>query len=158
MLGWRVTNRANSAFEWQKRFQNRLALGHTVTNAVAYADQFSYADNDIKNHTLYGNGSQVIKKSKAAAPASLQEEFPEQRQIAISPLQATYTTLSYDLLAEAMAEKIPGFDVSDYRVECTPTSENGKDFVIDYTKKTGAFITDSGYTVIFQKRPGRPGL
>ena len=49
-----------------------------------------------------------------------------------------------------MAEKIPGFDVSDYRVECTPTSENGKDFVIDYTKKTGAFITDSGYTVIFQ--------
>lgn len=92
----------------------------------------------------------MIKKSKAAAPASLQEEFPEQRQIAISPLQATYTTLSYDLLAEAMAEKIPGFDVSDYRVECTPTSENGKDFVIDYTKKTGAFITDSGYTVIFQ--------
>ena len=150
VLGWRVTIGANSAFEWQKRFQNRLALGHTVTNAVAYADQFSYADNDIKNHTLYGNGSQVIKKSKAAAPASLQEEVPEQRQIAISPLQATYTTLSYDLLAEAMAEKIPGFDVSDYRVECTPTSENGKDFVIDYTKKTGAFITDSGYTVIFQ--------
>ena len=68
VLGWRVTIGANSAFEWQKRFQNRLALGHTITNAVAYADQFSYADNDIKNHTLYGNGSQVSKRAKPQPP------------------------------------------------------------------------------------------
>ena len=150
VLGWRVTIYANSAFEWQKRFQNRLALGHTITNAVAYADQFSYSDNGIKSHTLYGNGNQVIKKSKAAASASLQEEFPEQRQIAISPLQATYATLSYDRVAEAITEQLPGFDASDYRVVCTQTSEDGKNFVIDYTKRVGEFLTDSGYTVVFQ--------
>lgn len=150
VLGWKVIIGVTPAFEWQKRFQNRLALGHTITNAVAYADQFSYSDNSVKSHTLYGNGNQVIKKSRAAASASLQEEFPEQRQIVISPLQATYATLQYDLVAQALAEQIPGFDASDYRVECTPTSEDGRDFVIDYTKKAGEFITDSGYTVIFQ--------
>lgn len=56
-VGWTVSIGASSHSQWLSRYNNYLAAGYTVSQAVNYANSFSYTDNGVKNAKIYGNSA-----------------------------------------------------------------------------------------------------
>lgn len=158
VIGWRVVIGADDAFKWQTRFQNYCALGYKVHLAMDYADSFSdYNDNStIKNHLIYGDWLQVIKKTTASAATTLNESTIQttaedvNRIKDIPELVCDYNSINYQLIEDTIAANFDGFDAQDYNKTVTSNSIDNSSFVIDYTLKIGDFSTKSGYTLIFR--------
>lgn len=158
VIGWRVEIDANDAFKWQKRFQDYCALGYKVHLAMDYADSFSdyNYNSDIKNHLIYGDWLQVIKKTTASAATMLSEKTLQtttesvNRIKDIPELACDYDNINYRLIEETISRNFDGFIAQNYEVTVTSNSLDNSTFVIDYTLKIGDFSTKSGYTLIFR--------
>lgn len=158
VIGWRVVIGADDAFKWQTRFQNYCALGYKVHLAMDYADSFSdYNDNStIKNHLIYGDWLQVIKKTTASAATALNESTIQttaaevNRIKDIPELTCDYNSINYKLIEDTISANFDGFNAQNYDKTVTSNSIDNSSFVIDYTLKIGDFSTKSGYTLIFR--------
>lgn len=158
VIGWRVEIDANDAFKWQKRFQDYCSLGYKVHLAMDYADSFSdyNYNSDIKNHLIYSDWFQVIKKTTASAATMLSEKTLQtttesvNRIKDIPELACDYDNINYRLIEETISRNFDGFIAQNYEVTVTSNSLDNSTFVIDYTLKIGDFSTKSGYTLIFR--------
>lgn len=146
VIGWTQSIYDSDAFEWQKRFQNQLALGWTVLNAANYANRFTYYENSsIKSWRIYGNSSEVVKRSSSTALSMLENSI----------YNIGYTDLSTQNVRNSEVESYlksidMTFDSKDYQIERTLTNESGTSYVVDYVYKNGDFKTSCGYTFIVE--------
>ncbi len=146
VIGWTQEIYDSDAFEWQKRFQNQLALGWTVLNAANYANRFTYYENSsIKSWIIYGNSSEVVKRTSSTALSMSSN----------SVYNIGYTDLSTRSVKNNELESYlksidTTFDTENYQIEKTPTNESGSNYVIDYVYKNGDFTTSCGYTFIVE--------
>ena len=56
-VGWSSEINAGSHSNWLARYNDKLATGSTVLQAVTYANSFTYLDSDVKDARIYGNRS-----------------------------------------------------------------------------------------------------
>ena len=149
VIGWTGGIDSDDAYEWQKRFQNRLALGHSVSSSANYANGFNdYYDNStIKSWRIYGNGSLIVKKStKSNMNLPIEER--------------DYTELKYKNISveieqnepaiQAIKEINPTFSSENYKIIKTKTSENDENYTIDYLMMNNGCVTSSGYSIIVE--------
>ena len=149
VIGWTDSIDSRDAYEWQKRFQNRLALGHSVSSSANYANGFNdYYDNStIKSWRIYGNGSLIVKKSTKS-------------NIDIPIEKRDYTELKYKNISveieqnkpaiQAIKEINPTFSSENYKIIKTKTSENDGNYTIDYLMINNGYVTSSGYSIIVE--------
>lgn len=148
VIGWTVSIDSEDAYNWQKRFQNRLALGHSVSTSANYANGFNdYNDNRIKSWRIYGNGSLIVKKSS-------------KNNINLPVEERDYTELKYKNISveiehkepaiQAIKEINPTFSSKNYKIIKTKTSENDENYTIDYLMMNNGYVTSSGYSVIVE--------
>ena len=146
VIGWTQAIYDSDAFEWQKRFQNQLALGWTVLNAANYANRFTYYENSsIKSWIIYGNSSEVVKRTSSTA---LSMSANSVYNIGYTDLSAQ--SIMNDELESYLKTIDESFDSKNYQIERTPTNESGTNYVIDYVYKNGDFTTSCGYTFIVE--------
>lgn len=148
VIGWRVSILASDALKWQKRFQEYCSRGYKVHQAMDYADSFSdYSDNStIKNHLIYGDWLQVIKKSRAAL-SNHAEDISRVHQIA--PIEMEFGS-DISSVTSAVKQAFPQFQPDNYDITITSTSQDNTWFVVDLTEKMGDFTTSSGFTLVFR--------
>lgn len=151
VLGWLGSINVSDSTLWQQRFQFRCRNGYTISSSISYADSFNdYTyNNDIKNHYLYGNGTQTIMWSGSSSVGDEPDITRDNREVSIDEIECTYNNIDYDALEDVISAYDHDFDMSDYETSVVSTSEDNKSFVVDITKKIGDFSTSSGYTFIF---------
>lgn len=151
VIGWKQNIGVSDAFAWQKRFQNRLALGHTVQNAANYANGFSYDNNStIKSWQIFGNKNLIIKISHSAALENNYIETDKYKYVDCSSKKYSMTNYvkNQNTLNGIIKDNFVEFNPSDYKKTYTYTNEEKSDYVIDYTYMIGEYSTRSGYSVI----------
>ncbi len=150
VIGWTVEIGVNDAYKWQKRFQNRLALGHTVQASANYANGFSdYNDNStIKSWRIYGNSALVIKKSSKSSNDILSESIIS-TDLTSNNIIVNINDPNPGLAAIKTVD--PSFSSNNYKVTVTKTDDNSENYTIDYTLMNGDFVTSSGYSIIVEK-------
>jgi hypothetical protein len=148
VLGWSEVISTES-INWLKRFYNRLATGNTISAAVTYADSFNdySSDSNLKSHKLYGNGNQILKKSTSSMISV--DEKKDSRIHNISEVTFKYTDADYSILEGVIKSQFTDFNLSDYKVTLSSTSEDSADFVVDFNRIINGCWTSSGYTMIF---------
>lgn len=158
VIGWRVSILSNDARKWQTRFQDYCALGYKVHLAMDYADSFNdYSDNTtIKNHLIYGNWTQVIKKTSLSSINNLSEETLQNDSKMLSRIHdipeiySKYEYIQTDSIEKSIKSIYKNFDKKNYKMTVISTSENNNNFVVDYNLMNGEFITNKGFTIIFR--------
>ena len=142
VIGWKETIYQDTAFEWQKRFQNQLALGYSIKEAALYANRFSYDENSIKNWKIYGDSSQIIKISSKASVSLLQNE----EDFVYYDLSKTTSMQSSDDIIKSI---FPTFEPGNYKVAKT-TNNDESNYTIDYNLMVDGYVTDKSYVVIYE--------
>ena len=67
-VGWTTTVSAGSHTNWLKRYNNSLAGGKTVSQAINDANSYIYLPGSgVKNVKYYGNGNLTITSSKSSS-------------------------------------------------------------------------------------------
>ncbi len=158
VIGWQESILASDAFKWQKRFQDYCARGYKVHLAMDYADSFSdYDDNStIKSHLIYGNWTQVIKRTSASSANILSSENvvsdnqETNRAFDINKIECDYDSINYSVIENTIKKHSNNFIKSKYEIFVTPTNPEKTSYVVDYLEKSGDFITSNGYTLIFK--------
>lgn len=151
VLGW-YKDISTESINWLERFYNRLATGNTISAAVTYADSFNdYSSNSyLKNHRLYGNGNQKIKRTSLSSVSSVQLNDKEDERIHyITKTTFSYDNNDYSILENIIKKEFPMFDLNRYKIKVSSTSIDNKDFVVDFNEIVNGCWTSSGYTMIF---------
>lgn len=133
-IGWTESIGSGSHSNWLKRYNDYLNKGYTVSKAISHADSFSYLDNKVKKHKVYGNKNLTLTSSKRA----LNNDYPERETF----------TINYNDEAEVF-DKIKNFNtefkIDNYIVE-EIVNDSGKIYDL-YLLKDG-YKTLDGYTII----------
>lgn len=146
-LGWTVDIGEECASLWLGRFNNCIALGYTIQAAINYANSFTYPGNCtcMYNYTLYGNGSQVLKRNTRT-----------NTQIALEPtiVKTPNITLSanklYDktTIKNIIQKEYPDFWFKDFTINVTD-NDNGNS-IITVVEKIGEFSTQNAYILFYE--------
>ena len=160
VIGWQESIEVNDALKWEKRFQEYCLRGYKVHLAMDYADSFSdYNYNyEIKSHLIYGNWTQVIKRTTASNVDVLSEETvcrelesTPNRIIDIEEIACDINNIKYSEIETAISNNIVDFEPSNYTITVTPTNSEKTSYVVDYTLNVEGFSTSNGYTLIFKE-------
>lgn len=145
VIGWPESVLANDSYSWMERFADYASRGYSLNRAMEYADSFSdYSQNSvIKSHKLYGDGTQDIQRNWRSA-TSVTELEQDARLMTFENAPT-----SQDDVLTAIQSINPAFDVDEYQMTISENESSGLT-VIDYVRKVGDFVTNSGYTVMIR--------
>lgn len=148
VIGWTAIIDSDDAYEWQKRFQNRLALGHSVSASATYANGFNdYNDNNIKSWRIYGNGALIVKKSTRSS-INIPVEKRDYTELKFKNISVDMT--QKEPAIQAIKEINPTFTSENYKIIKTKTSENNENYTIDYLMTKNGYTTSLGYSIIVE--------
>jgi hypothetical protein len=150
VIGWKGEITNVSAFAWQKKFQNRLALGHSIKASADYANQFSYDDNTVKDWKIFGDGSQIIKISTTNSLSSQSIAVDDFKYVDLSNSNQRLRAQNTQTSDSVLSSQIGVFDPNDFKIETTFQGDSIDDYVVDYHLKVGEYVTSKGYVVIFK--------
>lgn len=140
-VGWSSSINAGSHSNWLARYNDKLATGSTVLEAVTYANSFTYLDSDVKDARIYGNRSLKIKLTKTA---SVLEEEAELGNVSVS-VPNIIGVVDEDSAIEAARMNIPDFCSDDYEVKIYEICKDC--YTIDFVFTVDGIRTNSGYTM-----------
>lgn len=136
-VGWTVSVGAGSHTSWLKRYNDYLNKGYTVEQAISHADSFSYTDNSVKKHKVYGNKNLTLSVSK--------------KMVSQAEKERTMFSVNYKDENEIFNE-IKNFDkdfnINNYVIDET-SNEIGKIYDLYFTKN--GYKTLEGYTIILSE-------
>lgn len=144
-LGWTVDIPQADTYNWTNRFFTRLSNGYSVSNAVSYANSFTYSSTAIKNVKTYGSTGTTI--NSVSLPAfevadTIVDSYTFNEKI-------TPTEVSEDKKIETVESLIKNninsnFNLDDYVVEM---ATNDYVNIYDYYYTINGIKTNAGYTV-----------
>ncbi len=147
-IGWTVKLGLESSYQWSLKFNNCIALGYTIQNAINYANSFNYGDNSCKSYRLYGNGSQVLKRttSTAAVNALVAEDASVSK---VSNAEINISNLTSKLKVEKIIrDYFSDFSFNDFEID---VAINGDDkATITVVEKIGDFVTQNAYVLFYE--------
>lgn len=136
-IGWEVSIGASSHTSWLNRFNDYLNKGYTVNKAAEYADSYSYTDNGVKSHKIYGNGNLRFYKLRIASLYNFSKSNRE-------PLYK-FKYYSDDQVFQELNENISNFDIKNYNISDT-VNESYR--VVDLVKIVDGIKSTEGYSII----------
>ena len=144
-VGWSSEVYPGSHSNWLARYNDKLATGSTVLQAVTYANSFTYMDSDVKDARIYGNRSLKIKLASKATV--LNNEEATLRKIAIkSPVISNgNNAIAEAALVSAACANITNFDPNDYEVNIYEICDGC--YTVDFVFTLDGVRTNSGYTM-----------
>lgn len=143
-VGWSSSINAGSHSNWLARYNDKLATGSTVLEAVTYANSFTYLDSDVKDARIYGDRSLVIKLTSGAT--ALDEDFSLEKIDVKSPVVANVTDgLTEESIVSAARNNLPDFDPNDYEINIYNICDNC--YTVDLVFSLGNIRTSSCYTM-----------
>lgn len=144
-VGWSSEINDGSHSNWLARYNDKLATGSTVLQAVTYANSFTYLDSDVKDARIYGNRSLKIKMS--AKSSHFNEEVKLRNIIINTPsIEKVNNNVTKETIVNAARSNILNFDPSDYTVNIYNICENC--YTADLVLTVNGIRTNSGYTMI----------
>lgn len=143
-VGWSSSVAAGSHSNWLARYNDKLATGSTVLEAVSYANSFTYLDSNVKDARIYGNRSQVIKLTKTA---SILDEEANMNKLSVSvPVVATVNgEITQETIIDAVSNNISEFDSTNYDVQIHEICDGC--YTVDLVYYIGDVETNSCYTL-----------
>lgn len=143
-VGWSSSIAAGSHSNWLARYNDKLATGSTVLEAVTYANSFTYLDSDVKDARIYGNRSLKIKLT---AKASLLEEEMALGNIAISSpfIEKVNNKITEATAISAARANISNFDQTKYDVRIYEICDDC--YTVDFVFTMDGVSTNSCYTM-----------
>ena len=147
VIGWTEKIIINDARNWQEHFQNYLSEGFSVAEAANLSNAHLYWDNSIKSWRIYGNKDLVIV-DKLATPAKSDMAYVE---IATSGNAGTkYSEENAIQLLRYYFEDVDIASSDRYEVTKTYTSDDMKDYVVDYVVYRGEYSLNAGFSIIVE--------
>ncbi len=136
-IGWKESVGSGSHTNWLNRFNDYLNKGYTVKKSAEHADSYSYLDNTVKAHKIYGNGDLKFSKLRTASLDSLLENDRE-------PLyKFEYTSDSQ--IFQKLNQNASNFDIKNYDISETV---NEMYRVIDLVEIVDGIKSTEGYSII----------
>lgn len=154
-IGWTKSVESLNHTNWLSRFNSRLAAGHSIANAVAYADSFTYSSgSNVTDHIVYSRGqhdrdSLVLNGSPGMSSSSSTSEEEQAPEDVLASFRGNTNLKGEDISAEVAAiiqEIDNSFDIKDYKVAVHRS--NDVMATIDYTRVIDGFETNSVYVAI----------
>lgn len=143
-VGWSSEINAGSHSNWLARYNDKLATGSTVLQAVTYANSFTYLDSDVKDARIYGNRSLVIKLTSKAA--ILDEEMALGKIVVKSPsITKVNNEITEASVVSAACANIMNFDPNDYEVNIYEICDGC--YTVDFIFTVDGVRTNSCYTM-----------
>lgn len=165
VIAWRSTINSESTGQWTKRYNDALASGYTVIQAMDYANSYSYEDDRVpQNSTIIHHGDTSIKIGKYRSASIKEDRSTSVKEIREKDnlLLKSKTKLSnktnnnnnLEYVYSVIQETYPEFNKENYIIsKGTSQSINENTGEIEETEyinlklKIGEFETLSGFTV-----------
>lgn len=154
VMAWRSSVGIDSLEKWTKNYNNRLADGYSVIQAMDYANSFSYSDSRLsENSTIIHHGDTSIKigKYRSVVP---DEVRPEDNLLLKARTRTMVSSNDMNQVYAIIKETYPQFNENNYIVTRGNAQSinviNGQDSKTEYINlkfKVGEFETESGFTV-----------
>ena len=154
VMAWRSSVGSDSLREWTRNYNNRLADGYSVIQAMDYANSFTYSDSRVpENSTILHHGNTDMKIGKYRSMTS-DEVRPEDNLLLKTKTRTVVSSNELDTVYNVIKETYPDFNENNYIIT------RGKAQSIDVTNgnideteyinlkfKIGDFETNSGFTI-----------
>lgn len=144
-IGWTTSIGFDCMYEWKNKFNNYLATGNSISNALKIANSFNYGDNSCKNWKLYGNGSQVLKHSKSATQSnSLNTDF---NPVILNQAISSENLTNKSTIANLIKCAYPDFSFDDFKIDLA--MQNDDSGTITVVEKIGNYYSDNAYVLFY---------
>ena len=143
-IGWTVEVGFDCMYEWKNKFNNYLATGNTISNAIRLANSFNYGDNSCKSYRLYGNGNQVLKLSRSVSDDSLKTS---DYSLKIGKIIEKNNLLNKIEIEKLLKSTFSDYNFQDFRIDASMQDDGSG--VITIVEKIGDFYTDNAYVLFY---------
>ncbi len=144
-VGWTTSVNAGSHTEWLERYNDKLATGASVKNAIYYASAFPYDDNRVKNARVYGKSALIINTTKSISKSKSSEieklkyiNIPEDINVIEN------NNINTSIIIDALKKEGIYLNSKDIKIEIHKITENN-DFTIDLIELYNGIETNSSY-------------
>ena len=153
-MAWRSSVNIPNLEKWTKYYNNRLADGYSVIQAMDYANSFSYTDSRVpQNSTIIHHGDTGIKIGKYRNITENQIR-PEDNLLLKAKTRTVISSNDVNAIYNVIKETYPDFDENNYIItrgnsqSINVTNEQVSETeYINLMLKVGEFETESGFTV-----------
>ena len=154
VMAWRSSVNIPNLEKWTKYYNNRLADGYSVIQAMDYANSFSYTDSRVpQNSTIIHHGDIGIKIGKYRNITENQIR-PEDNLLLKAKTRTVISSNDVNAIYNVIKETYPDFDENNYIItrgnsqSINVTNEQVSETeYINLMLKVGEFETESGFTV-----------
>lgn len=143
-VGWSSEINAGSHSNWLARYNDKLATGSTVLQAVTYANSFTYLDSDVKDARIYGDRSLKIKLTSKASILD-EEATLEKIDIKSSFIAKANNKITEESIISAARTNISNFDPNDYEMNIYEICDGC--YTVDFVFTIDGVRTNSCYTM-----------
>jgi len=148
-IGWKLVIYRNSIADWQNRFWPYLASGHTIQQAVNYANSFNYSNNNVKELHVAGSTSATVN---SLGGSSVVRSIDDNREYLINKNIDNHTEQNIISEIENIIKTNINstFDIDNYIIEkSNPSTDEGTETIYDIILKINGVETNLAYTVFF---------
>ena len=142
-VGWSSEVNSLAHSDLLARYNDKLATGSTVLEAVTYANSFFYIDARVKDARIYGNRSLKIKP--ASRTSFLGENNDMKNIISLPYATKMDDKITKDSIVKVACENIQNFDSDDYEVDIHEICDNC--YTVDFIFTINGVRTNSFYTM-----------
>ena len=154
VMAWRSSVNIPNLEKWTKYYNNRLADGYSVIQAMDYANSFSYTDSRVpQNSTIIHHGDTGIKIGKYRNITENQIR-PEDNLLLKAKTRTVISSNDVNAIYNVIKETYPDFDENNYIItrgnsqSINVTNEQVSETeYINLMLKVGEFETESRFTV-----------
>ena len=147
-IGWTILVGDESMYQWSNKFNNCIALGYTIQNAINYANSFNYGDNTCKSYKLYGNGSQVLKRTTStAAINTLAAEDASVSKVSNAEINISNVT-SKSKVEKIIRDCFSDFAFNDFEIDVAISGDDKATLTV--VEKIGDFVTQNAYVLFYE--------
>ena len=147
-IGFTTEVEVDSQYQWLNRFNNCIALGYTIQNALNYANSFNYSNNNCKNYRIYGNGGQVLKRTTSTAVVNtLAAEDATVSKVSNAEINISNVT-NKEKVEKIIRECFPDFAFNDFEIDIAINSDDKATLTV--IEKIGDFVTQNAYVLFYE--------
>ncbi len=148
-LGWTTKIDVESSYHWSNRFNNCIALGYTIRGAKNYADSFNYDDNRVKNGYIYGDDSQILKRTSTSSLAATTMMAQDNTIVKTSNTSISINNLSNKAtIKQIVKASYPSFFFDDFEIDVSACEENRA--TVTVVENIGGFRTQNAYVLFYE--------
>lgn len=142
-LGWHQSIGAISHTKWLNRFNNKIAVGSSFSEAFIYASSFNdYDDNRVKDLGVYGDWNYVYKLSRNSEVLNNPNTYK-----VTSDVEFTTKKQNIEGVIELIKKDNQNFNPANYDIQVFTLNDEDNFFNIDFIRKVDGFTTNLGYNV-----------